>query len=128
MRGVGVDHTAVLPDAVLPNRQDDDAEVQELYTLLHENYVETSDQMFRFDYSVREPCSPPLHSSPSRAQTTPNPPLPCGPRRLFCVGPSNPLATIAIGTSVSVSPRQVRSGVVVARDCSEGYIVAEQGW
>lgn len=33
-------------------RQDDDAEVQELYSLLHENYVEDGDQMFRFDYSV----------------------------------------------------------------------------
>ena len=27
-------------------------QAQELYTLLHENYVEDGDQMFRFDYSV----------------------------------------------------------------------------
>jgi hypothetical protein len=29
-----------------------DEEAQELYTLLHENYVEDGDNMFRFDYSV----------------------------------------------------------------------------
>ena len=31
---------------------DDDAEANELYSLLHENYVEDGDQMFRFDYSI----------------------------------------------------------------------------
>ena len=30
----------------------DAAQAKELYTLLHENYVEDGDQMFRFDYSV----------------------------------------------------------------------------
>eukprot|EP00310_Coccolithus_braarudii_P023707 CAMPEP_0183346490 /NCGR_PEP_ID=MMETSP0164_2-20130417/11600_1 /TAXON_ID=221442 /ORGANISM="Coccolithus pelagicus ssp braarudi, Strain PLY182g" /LENGTH=184 /DNA_ID=CAMNT_0025517775 /DNA_START=74 /DNA_END=625 /DNA_ORIENTATION=- len=29
-----------------------DEEAQELYTLLHENYVEDGDNMFRFDYSI----------------------------------------------------------------------------
>ena len=31
---------------------DSDVECKELYTLLHENYVEDGDQMFRFDYSM----------------------------------------------------------------------------
>lgn len=31
---------------------DSDAEMQEVYTLLYENYVEDDDNMFRFDYSV----------------------------------------------------------------------------
>ncbi|CAE7836810.1 nmt [Symbiodinium sp. CCMP2592] len=31
---------------------DDDAEMQEVYTLLTENYVEDDDSMFRFDYSI----------------------------------------------------------------------------
>ncbi|KAL1499435.1 hypothetical protein AB1Y20_011640 [Prymnesium parvum] len=31
---------------------DDEVQAQELYSLLHENYVEDGDQMFRFDYSV----------------------------------------------------------------------------
>jgi len=31
---------------------DRDEEAQELYTLLHENYVEDGDNMFRFDYSI----------------------------------------------------------------------------
>eukprot|EP00743_Colponemidia_sp_Colp-15_P000878 GILK01000970.1.p1 GENE.GILK01000970.1~~GILK01000970.1.p1 ORF type:complete len:449 (+),score=80.01 GILK01000970.1:46-1347(+) len=31
---------------------DDEAEIQEIYNLLNENYVEDDDNMFRFDYSV----------------------------------------------------------------------------
>jgi len=41
---------------------DNDEEVKELYTLLHENYVEDGDNMFRFDYSpafLRWALSPP---------------------------------------------------------------------
>ena len=30
-------------------------QAHELYSLLHENYVEDGDNMFRFDYSVRRP-------------------------------------------------------------------------
>jgi len=41
---------------------DNDEDVRELYTLLHENYVEDGDNMFRFDYSpafLRWALSPP---------------------------------------------------------------------
>ena len=85
MRGVGL-----LTLLVLSNRQDDDAEVQELYTLLHENYVEDGDQMFRFDYSVREPCPPPLCPSSSRDQTTPTHPHPAITGGFSAMGPPTP--------------------------------------
>ena len=32
---------------------EDDAECQEVYDLLTQNYVEDSDAMFRFDYSIK---------------------------------------------------------------------------
>jgi glycylpeptide N-tetradecanoyltransferase len=44
----------------------DEAQTAELYTLLHENYVEDGDHMFRFDYSIpfiRWAMQPPGHRS-----------------------------------------------------------------
>lgn len=48
------DEPYALPDAFQWHSCDvmDDTEIQEIYTLLNENYVEDDDSMFRFDYSV----------------------------------------------------------------------------